>query len=338
MNTTIQYTFSKEAHRAAFKYADAPDNQLGDLDVEVEVMAVSLNPVDYKVASNVKNAESTPKTLGWDVAGKIRRVGKEVKNFSVGDEVYYAGDITRPGGNVKFHLIDSRLIAKKPKNLNFIEAAALPLTTLTAWEGLFEGLKVDSEQTKGKSILVIGGAGGVGSMVIQLAKKLTSLKVIATSSREDSSNWCRQMGADHVINYKNGLKEELKKIDLAGVDYIFCTNSTDSYFDQFEQITNPFGRIVSIVEVDGPVNLGLLKSKSISFAWEFMFTRSMFQTADMAKQGEILGEVAKLVESSKIVTTLKVDLGNMTPENLEKGHELLRQGSAIGKIVLGGIK
>lgn len=337
MNNSIQCAFSKESQRAIFQYADVPDNELRDMDVEVEVLAISLNPVDYKVASSIKNADSQPKTLGWDVAGKIKRVGKHVTNFSVGDEVYYAGDITRPGGNTKFHAIDSRLIAKKPKNLTFTEAAALPLTALTAWEGLFEGLALNAEQSKGKSLLVIGGAGGVGSMVIQLAKRLTQLKVIATSSREDSTMWCKKMGADEVINYKDGLQTGLKKIGVSSVDYIFCTNNTASYFDQFAQVTNPFGKIVSIVEVDKPVNISLLMSKSISFAWEFMFTRSMFQT-DMKKQGEILNQITDLIEKSKIISTINNDLGSMTPENLEKGHALLRQGSAIGKIVLGALK
>ena len=187
---------------------------------------------------------------------------------------------------------------------------------------------------KGKSILVIGGAGGVGSMVTQLAKKLTSLNIIVTSSKEESSRWCKKMGADYVINYKNDLKDELKKIGIEGVDYIFCTNSTDVYFDQFSYITNPFGRIVSIVEMEKSVNLASLKLKSISFSWEFMFTRSMFKTPDMAKQGEILSQVAKLVENGKIKTTMNTNLGAMTPENLKKGHDLLLTGNTNGKIVL----
>ncbi len=341
MSKSIQYVFSSEKQHPIFQYIDAPKNQLGDFDLEVQVLAISLNPVDYKVGSNIKNAGSAPKVLGWDVAGKILKVGNRVKGFSVDDEVYYAGDITRPGGNTQCHLVDSRIVAKKPTNLSFIEASALPLTTLTAWEGLFDCLSIkieDAISTKDKSLLVIGGAGGVGSMVTQLAKNLTSLNVIVTSSKEESSRWCKKMGADYVINYKNDLKEELKKIGVDGVDYIFCTNSIDVYFDQFSHITNPFGRIVSIVEIEKAVNLASLKLKSISFSWEFMFTRSMFQTSDMKKQGEILAQVAKMIEDGKIKTTMNTNLGAMTPENLKKGHDLLLTGSTIGKIVLGALE
>lgn len=337
-NKSIQAKFSEKTKQTYFEFVDTDIEKLDLFDVLIEVKAISVNPVDYKIASSINKLNLEPKVLGWDVSGVVREVGTSVRDFKTGDEVYYAGELMRPGGNSYQHVVDSRLMSIIPKNLNHKEAAALPLTTLTAWEGLFDGLKINPEYTKGKSILVIGGAGGVGSMVTQLAKQLTNLTVINTASREESILWCKKMGADYVIDRKPNIKSELQKIGFDEVDYVFCTNDTEGYFDQFADMVKPFGRIVSVVELSKPVELGNFFKKCISFSWEFMFARSLFKTPDFAHQGEILKHVKTMIEEGKIHSTMALDLGEMTPENIEKAHQILHSGASIGKIVMGGIK
>ena len=304
-------------------------------DLLVEVKAISVNPVDTKVRAPKDKVETEPKILGWDAAGIVVEVGEESSGFKVGDEVYYAGDITRPGSNSEFQLIDSRIVGRKPQNLDFAEAAALPLTSITAWEALFERSNIDKQGADaGKSILIINGAGGVGSIAIQLAKKLAKLQVIATASRPETIAWCQELGADHVVNHRNNLADEIKKIGYETVDYILCLNDTDGHWSAMTEAIKPQGIICSIVENSEPLDMSTLKSKSASFVWEFMFTRSMYQTEDIAEQGKLLNELSQLVENGEIITTCKKIIKPINAKNLRDVHQNLEQGQAIGKIVL----
>ncbi|MGD1698612.1 zinc-binding alcohol dehydrogenase family protein, partial [Dapis sp. BLCC M229] len=242
-------------------------------DLLVQVKAVSVNPVDTKVRSPQDKVESQPRILGWDAAGIVVEVGAQVTEFQPGDEVYYAGDITRPGSNSEFHLVDARIVGRKPQNLDFAHAAAFPLTGITAWEALFERLNIDKKGADaGKSILIINGAGGVGSIAIQLAK-LAKLKVIATASRPETIAWCQKLGADEVVNHRNNLAEEIEKVGYQNVNYILCLNDTDGHWQAMTRAIEPQGTICSIVENERPLDMETLKSKSAGFVWEFMFIR-----------------------------------------------------------------
>ncbi len=312
-------------------------------DLLVRVKAVSVNPVDTKIRAPKEKVEKSPKILGWDAAGIVEETGEDVTLFKKGDEVYYSGSILRQGSNSEFQLVDERITGRKPKNLSFEEAAALPLTTITAWEGMFEQMVISSEdadQTKGKSILIIGGAGGVGSIAIQLAKKLTGLKVIATASREETRNWCLSLGADFVINHFNSFRDELNKIGIKEVDYAFCLNDTGKNFPKSAEVLKPFGRFCTIIDVKPGEHLdtNLLRSKSGNFSWEFMFTKSSFQTPDMISQHKLLNITAKLVENGIIKTTMRENFGMLNAENLRKAHAQIESGTTIGKIVLSGIE
>ena len=303
-------------------------------DVLVAVKAISVNPVDTKVRAPKDKVESEPRVLGWDAAGEVIAVGDEVEHYSVGDRVYYAGDITRSGSNSEYQLVDERIVGRMPETLDFAQAAALPLTGITAWEALFERLQVSKTgEDKGKSILIIGGAGGVGSIAIQLAKRIAKLDVIATASRPESIDWVKARGADRVINHRNPIDEELKAIGAPNVDYILCLNSTEQHWAAMANAIAPQGRITSIVETPA-VDLDLLKSKSASFTWEFMFTRSMYQTPDMIEQKKLLDEIGALVDRGELVTTAKTVIQPINAKNLRKAHGLVEQGSSIGKVVL----
>ncbi|QPJ62314.1 MAG: zinc-binding alcohol dehydrogenase family protein [Candidatus Nitronauta litoralis] len=304
-------------------------------DLLVKVQAISVNPVDTKVRAPGKDIATTPQVLGWDAAGEVIEVGPDVAHFSVGDKVFYAGDITRPGSNSEFQLVDERIVGRMPQSLSFEEAAALPLTGITAWEALFERLGISSEgKDAGRSILIIGGAGGVGSIAIQLAKKLAKLKVIATASRPESSAWSKKLGADLIVNHRNPLDAELVAIETPQVDFILCLNNTGQHWGAMAKAIAPQGSICSIVETSEPVELGLLKSKSASFTWEFMFTRSMFQTEDMIEQQKLLNRISDLVEKGELVTTTNNVIRPINASNLRKAHALIEQGATIGKIVL----
>jgi NADPH:quinone reductase len=306
-------------------------------DLLVEVKAVAVNPVDYKIRSPKDQVELQPKVLGWDVAGVVRAVGSEATLFKPGDEVYYAGSITRPGANSELHIADERIVGRKPRNIGFAEAAALPLTTITAWEALFDRLRISKEGVDvGKSLLVIGGAGGVGSIAIQLAKRLAKLNVIATASRPESEKWVRELGADHVVDHNKPLAGELKRIGVPEVDYVLIATALEPYFPQLAEIVKPQGAVSLIVSPTKPVDLGPLMSKSISVAWELMFTRSMFGTSDMIEQHKLLNATAELVEQGVVKTTVAQHYGKVTALNLRKAHETLEGGRAIGKIVLEG--
>ena len=307
-------------------------------DILVRVKGVAVNPVDFKVRKG-KQDDGAFKVLGWDAAGIVEAVGENVTLFRPGDEVWYAGDVTRSGSNAQFQLVDERIVALKPKSLDFAAAAALPLTSITAWEAMFDRLLIDRaafDANASKSILIIGGAGGVGSIAIQLAK-LAGLKVITTASRPETIDWVKKLGADLVINHRNPLNEELAAIDVANVDYIFCTSETDQYFDVMAEIIAPQGRIVTITEATENHNVDFLKAKSASFSYEFMFTRSMFQTADMIEQHKLLTTLAELVDTGTIANTATESFGPLSPESLQKAHALLESGKAIGKITFDGI-
>ena len=313
---------------------DVPKPEASGYDLLVAVKAISVNPVDTKIRAPKDQIESVPRILGWDAAGEVIAIGLDVQHYKVGDEVYYAGDITRPGSNSEFQLVDERIVGKKPSSLSFAEAAALPLTSITAWEALFERLSISSKgEDEGKSILIIGGAGGVGSIAIQLASKVAKLNVIATASRDESREWCLNLGAKHVINHRKPLNEEFAALNLPHVDYIFCLNNTEQHWAAMVEIIKPQGRICSIVKASN-VNLDLLKNKSATFAWEFMFTRSMYKTPDMIEQQRLLNAIADLIDKGELVTTIAKLIQPINAENLRQAHALIEKGNTIGKIVL----
>lgn len=306
-------------------------------DLLVEVKAISVNPVDTKQRAPKDTVEKTPRILGWDAAGVVKAVGPEATLFSPGDEVYYAGSIVRPGANCELHLVDERIAGRKPATLSFAEAAALPLTTLTAWELLFDRMGISkSGAHAGRSLLILGGAGGVGSIAIQLAKRLAKLKVIATASRPESIAWAKALGADATLDHSQPLPEQLKALGEPEADYVVCFNDTDRYFAEFPKLVRPQGRVGSIVRNVKPVDLSLLQPKSLSFSWEGMFTRSSFGTPDMIEQYELLCEAAALVEVGVLRTTLKENLGRITAANLKRAHQRLEEGHVVGKLVLEG--
>lgn len=310
--------------------------EANDHDLLVAVKAISVNPVDTKIRALKEEFESEPCVLGWDASGEVVAIGSQVEHFSVGDQVYYAGDVTRSGTNGEFHLVDERIVGKKPASLSYAEAAALPLTSITAWEALFDRLGISRHgDDEGESILIIGGAGGVGSIAIQLASKVAKLSVIATASRDESRDWCLQLGADKVINHRNPVNEELAALNIQAVDYILCLNNTEQHWPAISEAIKPQGHICSIVETSG-VDLDLLKSKSATFVWEFMFTRSMYQTPDMIEQQRLLNTISDLIDKGEIVTTVGKVIQTINAENLRKAHAMIEQGNAIGKIVLTG--
>lgn len=302
-------------------------------DLLVRVNAISVNPVDTKVRAPKDGLEKEPKILGWDASGVVEAVGENCTLFRPGDEVYYAGDITRAGSNSEYQLVDERIVGKKPVTFSFAEAAAMPLTTITAWEGLFERLGISKKKDLNKSILIIGGAGGVGSIAIQLAK-WAGLTVIATASRQNTIAWCKQMGADHVINHYESFLPQLREIGLSGVNYIFCLNETTGHWDNMIEAILPQGKICSIVAASQNLDLNLLKSKSVTFVWELMYTRSMYQTEDMIKQHELLSEASQLFDKGILQCTLVEALSPIHAENLKIAHAKVESGKMIGKLVL----
>lgn len=304
-------------------------------DLLVKVTAVSVNPVDYKIRANAAKdvVLETPKIIGWDAVGTVAAVGNKTSRFKVGDQVYYAGDITRSGSNAEYQLIDERIVGSKPKTLTIAEAAALPLTALTGYESLFDRIKVNPETDKGKTVLILAGAGGVGSITIQLAKKLANLTVIATASRPDSIQWCKDLGADYVVNHHD-LKAELERIGHNEVDYILDFVDLKGYWEIAAEIIKPQGHIVTITGSADPLPLNLLKDKSVTFSYEFMYTRSMFTTDDMEKQHHILNEIAKLMDNGTLKPTLTTTLEGFTVENLKKAHRMQESGKTIGKTVI----
>ena len=301
-------------------------------DLLVEVKAISVNPVDYKIRQSRPAQDDQWQVIGWDATGIVKEVGEETDLFKVGDEVWYAGDLTRPGSNAQFQLVDERIVGKKPASLSFGEAAALPLTTLTAWELLFDRIKVDKEDAD-KSILVIGAAGGVGSIMVQLAKQLTQLQIIGTASRPETTAWLKDLGVDYVINHRNKLSEELAKQDLSDIDYVISLNATEQHFEEIVKIVKPQGDF-GFIDDPSVLNVMPFKLKAVSTHIELMFTRSLFQTADMIEQHRILNEAARLIDEGVIKSTIGEHFGKINAENLRKAHALLESGKAKGKIVL----
>lgn len=301
----------------------------------IAVAAISVNPVDTKVRAPKSKIETNFRVLGWDAVGTVVATGSEASLFKTGDQVFYAGNIARPGSNSEFQIVDERIVGRKPVSLSNAEAAALPLTAITAWEGLFDRLQIARDkQTKPKNLLVIGGAGGVGSIAIQLAKALTNVNVIATASRPESIAWCQSLGADLVVDHSASLVEQIRAQDIHYVDYIFCLNNTDQHWPTMAELIKPQGHICSIVELAGQVDLNLLKNKSVSFSWELMFTRSLFETDDIVEQHHLLNRVAQLIDDGSIKTTLNQVLSPINAENLRTAHAQLESGRTVGKIVL----
>lgn len=313
-----------------------PLPQPGARDLRVRVAAVSVNPVDTKVRAAKPAVEPTPRVLGWDAAGIVEAVGSDVTLFRPGDEVWYAGSIVRPGSNAEYQCVDERIVARKPRSLDFAEAAAMPLTTITAWEALFERLGLDADGADaGRSLLIIGGAGGVGSIAIQLACR-AGLTTIVTASRPETVEWCRALGATHVVDHRQPLPAQLAELGFAQVDAIANFADTDAYWTTMCELIAPQGRICAIVENRAPLELGLLKAKSAGFLWEFMFTRAQFATPDMIGQHRLLTRVAELVDAGELRTTLRETIGRIDAAGLREAHRRLEGGSVIGKLVLAG--
>jgi zinc-binding alcohol dehydrogenase family protein len=329
-----------------YRYLPAEDpNSLLDLDLErptpgprdllVRVEAVSVNPVDTKQRAPRDRVEEAPRVLGWDAAGVVETVGSEVMLFRPGDEVYYAGSITRQGTNSEYHLVDERIVGPKPRTLDFAEAAALPLTSLTAWEGLFDRLDLPAAPNagSGRTVLIVSAAGGVGSIATQLAWH-AGLTVIGTASREVTAQWAREHGATHIVNHHQPLEPQLRDLGYETVDAIFCLTTIEPYWAAFAQLIAPQGGICAIVGTSKPLPLGDLQYKSANFAWEYMFTRAMFETPDMIRQHEILTRLAALVDEGVIRTTLNERLAPINAANLRWAHAKLESGTAVGKIAL----
>jgi zinc-binding alcohol dehydrogenase family protein len=305
-----------------FADVEQPKPSPAGRDVLVKVEAISVNPVDYKQR---KIDSPTPRVLGWDAAGTVEAAGSDVTLFKRGDAVYYAGDVTRPGCNSEFHLVDERIVGRKPRRLDFAQAAAIPLTAITAWEAFFDRLKVQANKT----ILIIGGAGGVGSIGIQLAK-IAGLHVIATASRPESIAWVKELGADEVVNHRKNLASQIGK----PVDYIACFNDLDVHWPAIGELIAPQGGIVAIVANRNPLSLDAVRSKSATLCWELMFTRPRFQTPDMIEQHRLLNQVADWLDAGKLRGTLRETLSPINAANLRKAHERLESGTMIGKLVL----
>lgn len=308
----------------------------GPRDLLVEVKAISVNPVDTKVRQNVQPEGGDAKVLGWDVAGIVKAVGSEVTLFQPGDKVFYAGSIARAGANSERHVVDERIVGHMPKSLSFAHAAALPLTAITAWELLFERLQIAGGATDtGQSLMIVGAAGGVGSMLTQLARQLTGLNVIGTASRPETEAWVRELGAHHVLDHSKPLNEELTRAGLPQVTHVASLTQTDLHLDQLVEALAPQGRLALI---DDPKSLDVskLKRKSLSLHWEFMYTRSLFETADMIEQHTLLNRVAELIDAGTLKTTFGEHFGTINAANLRRAHAFLESGKAKGKIVLEG--
>lgn len=307
-------------------------------DLLVNVKAIAVNPVDYKIRQNVAPENDEYKVIGWDAVGEVVAKGDQATAFEVGDIVYYAGDLNRQGSNAEYQLVDERIVGNTPKSLSNAEAAALPLTSITAWELLFEHLAISKQepgniQKTDDVILVVGAAGGVGSILLQLASALTGATVIATASRESSQSWVKKLGADHVVDHTKPLKPQIDALNIGDVTHVASLNSTDSYFDTYIELLAPFGKIVLI---DDPKSIDVMKMKpkSLSLHIEFMFARSMFSAKDIQEQSNLLNQVADLIDNGAIQTTIGKNLGVVNAENLKKAHQELEAGTSIGKIVL----
>jgi zinc-binding alcohol dehydrogenase family protein len=323
-------------HPEALLDIELPDPTPGGHDLLVEVRAVSVNPVDTKIRSNAGPLAGEFRVLGWDAAGVVRAVGEQVTLFKPGDRVMYAGALLRAGTNSELHLVDERIVGHAPASLGFAEAAALPLTSLTAWELLFDRLQVPIDKTApGGKLLIIGAGGGVGSMMVQLARQLTGLTIVGTASRPETRHWVHDLGAHHVIDHSAPLVPQLSAAGVGQVGYVASLTHSDQHLPQVVEALAPQGKL-GIIDDPAHFDILLLKRKSISLHWEFMYTRSMFQTDDMIRQHHILERVAQLIDEGVLKTTLAERFGTINAANLRRAHELLESGKARGKIVLSG--
>ncbi len=315
-------------------------------DLLVKIAAVSVNPVDTKVRMRAQPEAGEYKVLGWDAVGEVVAVGDEVTFYKAGDIVWYAGDLTRQGTNAEYHLVDERIVGRKPARLTNAQAAAVPLTAITAWEVLFDRLGIEksyasagsdnSEKSHKQHILIVGAAGGVGSILVQLASRLTDALVIGTASRPESQQWVTDLGADYVIDHCKPLSSELKRIGVEHVSHVISLNATEQHFSEIAQVIAPQGRFALIDDPSEPLDIAQLKTKSVSIHWEFMYTRSMYQTEDMAKQRDLLNEISELIDAGTLKTTLGENYGTINAANLKRAHGDLESGRTIGKIVLEG--
>lgn len=314
---------------------ELPRPEVGPSDLLVRVAAVAVNPVDTKIRRNRAPEQGRAGVLGWDAVGVVEAVGSQVSGFANGDRVYYAGAINRAGSNAEFQVVDYRIAAQAPASLSDAQAAALPLTTITAWELLFDRLGVAEGGGKGQSLLVIGAAGGVGSILLQLARQLTELTVIGTAARPESADWVRRLGAHQVIDHSQPMQAQLAALGLDGVTMVASLTHTGEHFEQYVECLAPQGKLALIDDFDG-LDILKLKPKSLSLHWEFMFTRSLHQTPDMVEQGRLLARVAELVDAGTLQTTLGEHFGKISADNLKRAHRLLESHKARGKIVLEG--
>lgn len=315
---------------------DLPKPQPEGRDLLVEVRAIAVNPVDTKVRRRAQPEPGAWKVLGWDVAGTVVAVGPEARAFKPGDAVFYAGAITRPGANAEFHLVDERIVGRKPAGLDWIEAAALPLTAITAWEMLFDRLDIRKPVAGAPNLLlIVGGAGGVGSMAIQLARRLTGATVVATASRPETRDWALGLGAHHVIDHAKPLAAEVAALGLGAPAFVFSTTNTDRHLAEIVKLIAPQGRF-GLIDDPPALDANPFKAKSVSLHWELMFTRSTFDTADVVEQGVLLNEVSRLVDQGAIRTTLAERFGAINAVNLRRAHARLESGRAKGKIALEG--
>lgn len=320
----------------ALEDIELPMPQAAGHDLLIKVQAISVNPVDTKVRMRAA-PESGHKVLGWDAVGEVVAVGESVQHFKVGDQVWYAGDLTRQGTNAEYQLVDERIVGRKPASITAAEAAAMPLTTITAWELLFDRLGFDlNSDASGKTLLIVGAAGGVGSIITQLAKQVPGLTVVGTASRPDSQAWVKRLGADRVIDHRQPLSEALAAAGVETVTHVASLTHTDSHFAEIVKVLAPQGRLALIDDPAQPLDIMQLKMKSISLHWEFMYTRSMFQTDDMIKQQRLLNHVADWIDQGIVQTTLGEHFGRINADNLKRAHQFIETNQAIGKIVLEG--
>ena len=322
---------------AALVDIDLPDPRPEGRDLLVEVKAVSVNPVDYKIRRSTAPESGAWKVIGWDAAGIVRATGPEVTLFQPGDEVFYAGSLIRPGTNAELHLVDERIVGHRPTSLSWAESAALPLTSLTAWEAMFDRMDVTRPVPgAAEAIVIIGGAGGVGSIAVQIARQCTDLTVIATASRPETQDWARDLGAHHVLDHSQPLAAQVAALGLGAPAFVFSTTHTDQHIPEIAELIAPQGRFALIDDPAGGFDVMAFKRKCVSIHWEMMFARAVFQTPDMIEQHRLLNHVAGLVDAGKIKTTLTEVFGTINAANLIKAHALVESNKAKGKIVLSG--
>lgn len=316
---------------------DLPMPEAKGRDLLVEIKAVSVNPVDAKVRGSAPVEAGSNRILGYDAAGIVKAVGPDVTLFKAGDEVFYAGAVNRPGTNSEFHLVDERIVGAKPKTLSFEEAAALPLTAITAYEALFHRMKVqDKVAGAANAVLVIGGAGGVGSIAIQLLRELSDVTIIATGSRPETKDWIRELGANHVIDHSTPMAPQIADLKIGAPAFVFSTTQTEKHLKDILELIAPQGRLSLIDDPKEPMDLRPFKSKSLSIHWEMMFARAVWQTEDMIEQHKLLNHVSELIDAGKIRTTLSETLGTINAANLKKAHAMIESGTTRGKLVLSG--